>query len=181
MNMRECTRLNINIEKLLSDCDNAQVQAEQIAEFNAKVIAKRAYQKAYRKAHRERYNELGRKYYAEHVDEMRKRARQRYYAKRGQRVENPIAHKAMSLEEAHQAEIERCRRYRDSHRDEIRKKGRDYYNARKDNAEFIAHRRALERARYAKNQEKMLAKNRAYRARKRAEKLAQQQTENNDT
>lgn len=181
MSLIDFARLNIDIEKLLSDCDNARINAEQIAEFNAKVMAKKAYNKAYKKAHRECYNELGRKYYAEHIDEMRKRARQRYYAKRGQRVENPIAHKAMSPEEARQAEIERHKRYRDNHRDEIRQKGRDYYNARKDNLEFMEHRRALERARHAKNQDKMLAKNRAYRVRKRAEKLAQQQTENKDT
>lgn len=181
MNGIDFVKLDIDIEKLLRDCDNAQIQAEQIADFKAKVMARKAYQKEYRKAHRERYNELNRKYYAAHIEENRKRALERYYAKRGKHIENPIAHTPLTPEEAKQAAIERNRRYREKHRDEIRKKGRDYYNARKNDAEFITHRRALERARYAANRDEYNAKQRAKRAARKAAKAAQQQTENKDT
>lgn len=140
---------NIDIEQLLQDCDCTDISAEMIAAYNERRAAKKKYQSEYRKAHRERYNDLSRKYYAKHIEENRERARKRYYEKRAISIENVPSRKVYTPEERHAANIERNRRYRDKHRDELQRKARDYYDARKYNPEFIAHRRALERARYA--------------------------------
>lgn len=75
----------------------------------------------------------------------------------------------------------KMRQYYAEHRDEIREYQRKRYAANMENPEYTARLLEYSRKYRAEHRDEINARKRAWRARKRAEKLAQQQIENKDT